>query len=484
MDEIREDKTEVMRYRDRLLSDGVIRKYSDAVIKVRAIVSGEHLGYYVRTFGCQQNEADSERIAGMAESMGYEKRENPEDASLIVINTCAVRDHAEKKALSVTGQLKKIKQERPGVIIAVCGCMVSHEKRANQIKRSYPYVDFTFGTPDLHMLPELLLSRLEGGRRSFILPPDEPPVSECIPVVRNCRYRAWVSIMFGCNNFCTYCIVPYVRGRERSRRPETIIDEIRGLVADGCREITLLGQNVNSYGRDCSFDCNFAELLRRIDAVEGDFTVRFMTSHPKDATRELIDVIAGSRHIAHQFHLPAQSGSDRILKAMNRRYTCEKYLEIIKYIREKIPDCVITSDFMVGFPGETEEDFAETLKLLSTVEYDMIYSFIYSPRELTPAAEMEQLDEKIKGERLRRMVDLQTLIADKKNSALLGATERVLCVGRSQSDRAVLEGRDYGNKIVLFEGDPGLEGNFVDVEIIDTGAFVMRGKIKESKQEV
>ncbi len=469
--------------RDRLLPEDAELKYARSVEEVRLLLKDSCPGYFIRTFGCQQNEADSERIAGMAEAMGFRPTEAPEEAKLIVVNTCAVREHAEKRALSVIGQYKHLKKQDPGIVIAVCGCMASRPEVAAKLRQSYPYVDFSFGTSELFVFPQLLLDRLKGGRRTFRPAPDEPPVAECIPVVRQSRYSAWVSIMYGCNNFCTYCVVPYVRGRERSRRPEAVLSEIGELVSSGCREITLLGQNVNSYGKDCSFDCSFAELLRRADCFDGDYILRFMTSHPKDATEELTDVIAGSRHIARQFHLPAQSGSTRILRAMNRGYTREDYLDQIRYIRSRMPDCAISTDIMVGFPGETEEDFAESLSLLSEVGYDMVFSFIYSPREGTPAARMEQIPDEVKGDRMRRLLDLQTSIASEKNMRLLEKTERVLCFGPSKTDGGMLEGRDGGNKLVLFEGDRSLEGSFVDLRITEAGAFNLRGEIcrQESK---
>ncbi|MCQ2353846.1 MAG: tRNA (N6-isopentenyl adenosine(37)-C2)-methylthiotransferase MiaB [Clostridia bacterium] len=466
-----------MKYRDTLLSPELSAERSKYVSLVKERISGTGVLAFIQTFGCQQNEADGERVAGMAVEMGYGLTSDPAAASLIVVNTCAVREHAEKKALSSVGQYKHCKKQNPDLIIAVCGCMASQEHRADELKTKYPYVDFTFGTSDLYMLPELLWKRLCGGKRMFLIPQDEPPVAEGIPVVRASTYRAWVSIMYGCNNFCSYCIVPYTRGRERSRCPDEVEKEVRGLIADGYRDITLLGQNVNSYGRDCSFDCNFAQLLARLSSIEGDYKLHFMTSHPKDATRELIDVMASSEHIARQFHLPAQSGSDRILKAMNRHYDLEKYLGIVDYIREKLPDAVLTSDIIVGFPGETEEDFEATLDMLRRVRYDMVYSFIYSPRKGTPAGRMDgQIPEEIKGERLRRLLDVQTEISNEANHRYAGRNIRVLCCGRSTNDPNMLEGRTEGNKIVLFEGPPELEGSFVNVEVTDTRPFALYGK--------
>ena len=467
-----------MKYRDITLSPEESSRRREYAALVRGKIAGTGARAFVQTFGCQQNEADSERIAGMAVEMGYELTSDPDSASLIVVNTCAVREHAEKKALSVVGQYKHCKKKNPELVIAVCGCMVSQVHRTDELKHKYPYVDFTFGTSDLYKLPELLWDRLGGGRRTFLIPTDEPPVAEDVPVVRESSYKAWVSIMYGCNNFCSYCIVPYTRGRERSRAPEQVEKEVRELVEAGYRDITLLGQNVNSYGRDCSFDCNFAGLLRRLDAIEGDYVLHFMTSHPKDATRELIDVMAAGKHIARQFHLPAQSGSDRILKAMNRHYDLEKYLGTVDYIREKMPDAVLTSDIIVGFPGETEEDFKATLDLLERARFDMVYSFIYSPRNGTPAAAMEgQIPEDEKGERLRRLLDVQNVISGEQNAKYVGSVLRVLCCGASSGDSDMLEGRTEGNKIVLFKGDKSLEGTFVNVSVTETRPFAIYGKI-------
>lgn len=466
-----------MNYRNRVISAQDAARRDACIAKVRSLNSDKALKIFINTFGCQQNEADAESVAGMAALMGYSLTDSPDIADLIVVNTCAVREHAEKKALSVIGQYKHCKKNKPSLVIAVCGCMVSQKHRADEIKMKYPYVDFTFGTSELYKFPELLAKRLEGGKRDFLLPTDEPPIAEGIAPSRSSPYRAWLSVMYGCNNFCSYCIVPYVRGRERSRDPRVIEDEFRALVKDGYRDITLLGQNVNSYGQKCTFDCNFAELLRRLSSIEGDYKLRFMTSHPKDATRELVDVMASSERIAKQFHLPLQSGSNSILKAMNRGYTVEKYLDTVGYIREKMPDVTLTSDIIVGFPGETEEDFEATLDVLRRVRYDMVYSFIYSPRSGTPAAQMaDQIPEDVKGERLRRLLELQTQIAEEKNAELLGTEQRVLCYGTSKNNDGMLEGRTEGNKIVLFKGDSALEGKYVNVKITETHPFVMYGE--------
>ena len=436
---------------------------------------------YVLTLGCQQNEADSEKLSGMAEAMGYEMSDSPDNAYLILVNTCAIREHAEKRALSFIGQYKHLKAKNPELIICVCGCMVVQEHRIRDIKMSYPYVDVVFGTSSIHTLPELVYEKMKRGKRIFKGDETEYLVAEDIPIRRVSGYRAWVSVMYGCNNFCSYCIVPYVRGRERSRAPERIVKEVRELVESGYKDITLLGQNVNSYGKDIGGDYDFADLLSEIDKIEGDYLIHFMTSHPKDATRKLIDVMSTSKHIARQFHLPMQSGSDRILKAMNRRYDFEKYVGIVDYIREKMPEAVITSDIIVGFPGETEEDFTDTLNALSRARFDMIFSFIYSRRKGTPASEMvDQVPPEVQKERFERLLALQGQISLSSNEPFVNTTVRVLCDGPSKNNGEVYSGRTEGGKIVFFEGYEELIGKFVSVEIERAEAFALYGKIKSN----
>ncbi len=439
--------------------------------------TGKDKKAYVLTFGCQQNEADSEMLAGMAREMGYAITDLPEEADLIAVNTCAIREHAEKKALSTVGQYKHLKAKNPDLIIAVCGCMVSQAHRVEEIKHRYPYVDFVFGTSSIHRFPELIVEKIRRGKRIYCPAEEKHTVAEGIPVCRKSSYRAWVSIMYGCNNFCSYCIVPYVRGRERSRKPEAVVAEVRELVAAGYKDITLLGQNVNSWGRDLGLNCDFADLLAELDRIEGDYVLRFMTSHPKDASRKLIDVMASSRHVAHQFHLPMQSGSDEILRRMNRRYNTEQYLDIVRYMREKMPDVTLTSDIIVGFPGETEEDFEGTMEMLRTVRFDMLYSFIYSPRRGTPAAEMkEQIPKEVQQARFARLLELQKQIGEEKNQTLIGNPLRVLCDGPSKGNAALYSGRTDGNKIAFFEGDGGDTGKFVLFEAERADAFSLYGK--------
>ena len=437
---------------------------------------GRRRGAFVLTFGCQQNEADSEKLAGLSETMGYEIVDAPEKADLIVVNTCAIREHAEQKALSIVGQYKHLKVKNPSLVIAVCGCMVTQEHRKDDIKFRYPYVDFVFGTSSIHRFPQLLCDKLSRGKRLYCPEEKEYLVAEGLPIRRESTYRAWVSIMYGCNNFCSYCIVPYVRGRERSREMGPIVEEVKELVARGYKDITLLGQNVNSYGKDSGYPYDFADLLAELDKIEGDFYLRFMTSHPKDADRKLIDVMANSRHIARHFHLPMQSGSDKILKAMNRHYDTARYLDIVRYLREKMPDVTITSDIIVGFPGETEEDFDGTLNMLRTVGFDMLYSFIYSPRKGTPAAEMEQIPREIQNARFDRLLALQGEIAKEKNQPLVGKPLRILCDGVSKHNPALYSGRTEGNKIAFFEGSPEDTGNFVTFVADRADAFALYGK--------
>ena len=471
----------------RILPEVEMQRQNDFRDKVKNIseskreMLGRPLMAYVQTFGCQQNEADSEKIAGMCISMGYEICSEPALADLIMVNTCAVREHAEKKALSIIGQYKHLKNAKPDMLIGVCGCMVTQEHRKENIKHSYPYVDFVLGTSSLHRLPELIYTKLQKGKRLYCPEEKEYLVAEGLPIYRESSYRAWVSIMYGCNNFCTYCIVPYVRGRERSRRPEDIISEVKELVEAGYKDITLLGQNVNSYGKDAKSEdgeiYDFADLLADIDKIEGDYKIHFMTSHPKDASHKLIDVMAGSKHVARQFHLPMQSGSDRVLKAMNRHYDTEKYLGTVEYLRKKIPDVTISSDIIVGFPGETEEDFEGTLEMLKKVRFDMTYSFIYSPRKDTPAAAMEcQIPDDIKGERFNRLLAVQNDIAFEKNKPMEGMTIRVLCDGPSKNNDDVYSGRTEGNKIVLFDGNENDIGKFVELKIVRAETFALYGE--------
>lgn len=419
----------------------------------------------VITFGCQQNVSDSERLKGMLVSMGYSITETLENADFIIFNTCAVREHAEDRVYGNIGMTKKIKQERPNTVVAVCGCMVQQETVAERIKKSYPYVDIVMGTHVLHRLPEFLYKRLNGSPRIFELSQEDNTIVEDIPIKRDGKFKGWLPIMYGCNNFCTYCIVPYVRGRERSREPEQIIAEAKQMIKDGYKDITLLGQNVNSYGKGCSHGVNFAKLLRMLNDIEGEFRIRFMTSHPKDCTVELLDTIKECEKVSHHLHLPFQSGSSRILKLMNRYYNREQYLELIKNAKERIPDVDLTSDIIVGFPGETYEDFKETLSLVKEVGFASLFTFIYSPREGTPAAIMpDPVSRKEKGEWFNELLALQEQIAKTNVNKYLGKTFRVLCDDYG-SKEGYMSGHTSGTAAIEFEADRSLLGKFVDVRV-------------------
>ena len=350
---------------------------------------GEKPVAFIRTYGCQQNVADSEKIKGMLSVSGFEFADAPDDADFILFNTCAVREHAEDRVFGNVGALKNLKRKHPQILIALCGCMMEQEHIAQRIYKSFPFVGLVFGTHSLHHFPELMYSSLVNGKRVFERGNDDNKLYEGIPVRRDGVFKGWLPIMYGCNNFCTYCIVPYVRGRERSRETDIILSEAKEMINSGYKDITLLGQNVNSYGKTLENKTDFSQLLKKIDQIDGDYWLRFMTSHPKDCSKELIDTIAEGAHISRHLHLPFQSGSDRILKAMNRHYDRKKYLEIISYAKEKIPDVSLTSDIIVGFPGETYEDFKETLSLIREVEFTSLFTFIFSPREGTPAAKMD-----------------------------------------------------------------------------------------------
>lgn len=463
----------------KIITGEEIRRQHEYISRVRAIIENEGVRQYalIRTFGCQQNEADSERLAGMAEAMGYELTEDESAADLILVNTCAIREHAELKALSITGQFKHLKAAKPQLIIGICGCMVSQEHRLSDIKNRYPYVDFLFGTGELYRFPELLYRTKDKGERFFVVEETVGNIAEGLPVKRASAFKAWLSIMYGCNNFCTYCVVPYVRGRERSRKREDVLAEARELISAGYKEITLLGQNVNSYGKDLGYDYDFADLLSDICAIDGDFIVRFMTSHPKDASKKLIDVMTENKKIARQFHLPIQSGSNTVLSRMNRRYTREAYLELIDYMREKMPNIALTTDIIVGFPGETEEDFEQTLDILSRVRYDNIYSFIYSPRRGTPAAEMEDaVPTTVQSERFSRLLELQHKISNEENQKLVGTRQRVLVEGISKNDADMYTGRCESGRLVHFASERDLTGELVDILIERAETFNVFGR--------
>ncbi len=435
----------------------------------------------VDTYGCQQNEADSEKIRGYLAEMGYGFTQDEFQADLIIVNTCAVREHAEMRVLGNVGQLNHSKKAKKGQIIAVCGCMVQQPHMAEKIRRSYPVVDMVFGPHELWRLPELMLRYLDKRKRVFEISPDDGSVAEGIPLRRDGSVKAWLSVMYGCNNFCTYCIVPYVRGRERSRRPEDVVAEARELVAAGYKDITLLGQNVNSYGKDLGLGIDFADLIAMINEIPGDFLIRFMTSHPKDATEKLFKTMAECEKCAHQLHLPVQSGSDRILKAMNRHYDSEKYLKQAELARRYMPDLVVTTDIIVGFPGETEEDFEDTVALCEKVRYDAMFTFIYSKRVGTPAAEMpDPTTREEKQRRFDRLLDTANRISAEKHAEYEGKTVKVLVDGETGKAEYNLSSRTNGGRLVHLKGSPSLIGSFINVKITGSNTWALYGEtVKE-----
>ena len=432
---------------------------------------------YIRTYGCQQNVADSEKIKGMLALSGFGFTDTPDDADFILFNTCAVREHAEDRVFGNVGALKNLKRRHPQILIALCGCMMEQEHVANRIYNSFPFVGLVFGTHSLHHFPELLYTSLVNGGRVFERGNDDKKIYEGFPVRRDGSFKGWLPIMYGCNNFCTYCIVPCVRGRERSREKDVIVSEARQMISDGFKDITLLGQNVNSYGKTLQTPVSFAELIEEIDGIDGDYWLRFMTSHPKDCSKELIDTIARGRHISKHLHLPFQSGSDRILKAMNRHYDRKRYLDIISYAKENIEGLSLTSDIIVGFPGETYEDFKQTLSLIREVEFTSLFTFIFSPRKGTPA---EKLDDPIPAEEkskwFQELLDVQEEIAAKRCSAMVGQTERVLIEGVKQKT-GELNARTSGNIIVELDGSPELTGTFQNVKITKARNWILKGEL-------
>ena len=432
---------------------------------------------FVDTYGCQQNEADSERIRGYLTEMGYGFTQDEAAADVIVINTCAVREHAEQRVLGNLGALVHVKRRHPGQLICLCGCMAQEAHVAEKIKQSFRHVDLVFGPHALWRFPEFIHTLLTQRGRVFQVAEEAGSISEGIPVVRQDRVKAWVSIMYGCNNFCSYCIVPYVRGRERSRRPEDILSEVRELARAGYKDITLLGQNVNSYGKDLPEDVDFAWLLREVNAVPGDFLIRFMTSHPKDASERLFDAMAACEKVAPHLHLPFQAGNDRVLRAMNRGYTREHYLGLIRALRARIPDIVLTSDIIVGFPGETTEEFEDTLKVLKEVRFDALFTFIYSPRPGTKAAAMP--DPATRAEKQKwfdKLLEVQNANSAKLHAAYVGKTVRVLVDGESDDENFPLASRTEGNRLVRLKGGKELIGQFIDVKVTDSNTWALYGE--------
>ena len=440
----------------------------------------KNLKYYIETWGCQMNEEDSEKLSGMLKRIGYTKTEAKEEASIILFNTCCVRENAENKVYGNLGLLKKLKKNNPDLVIGICGCMMQQKGMADKILKEFPYVDIIFGTHNSYKFPEYLNRVKTEGVQVKEIFDKETEIIEGIPVDRESSIKAFVTIMYGCNNFCTYCVVPYVRGRERSRRPEEIEKEIKELVAQGYKEITLLGQNVNSYGKGLEEEIDFAKLLRRINEIEGLERVRFMTSHPKDLTEDVIMAIKECDKLCEQIHLPVQSGSDEILKKMNRHYDREKYMSLIKKIKEEIPECSITTDIIVGFPGETEENFLDTLNLCEEVGYDSAFTFIYSRRNHTPADRMEnQVPDDVKHERFNRLVDVINKGVINGNKVYEGRTVEVLVEGPSKNDETKLMGRTRNGRLVNFPGDVSMVGKLVNVHINRAQPFSLLGEIVE-----
>lgn len=434
---------------------------------------------HLHSYGCQQNVSDGEKIMGLLALMGYTFTDSPFAADIVIYNTCAVRENAEDRIYGNIGELKHVKEQNPQMLIGLCGCMVQQEHIASKIKKSYQQVDLVFGTHALYLLPKLMYDAMKNKKRQVNLSMSASPVIENMPTVRDkTTAKANLPIMYGCNNFCTYCVVPYVRGREESRKSDDIITEFRELLQDGFKEITLLGQNVNSYGKGLDEDIDFARLLRRLNAIEGDFRIRFMSSHPKDATFELIDAIADCEKVCNHFHLPIQSGSDRILKLMNRSYTVSQYLRLVEYARKKIPDIAFTSDIIVGFPGESYEDFLETVELIKKVRFDSIFSFIYSKRVGTCAADMDDLvSDSEKTKWFSELLFEQKKIGREKYNTQIGKTYQVLVEGESRLSAEYITGRNAGYMIIDFKGDKNLIGKFVNVTVTESLGWALKGEL-------
>ena len=465
-----------MAYKRVEIPEAELARQREICDKIREGLGGARPLAFVDTYGCQQNEADSEALRGYIELMGFGFTEDENEAELIVVNTCAVRGHAEMRVLGNVGALVHAKARNPRLIVAVCGCMVQQPHMAEKIKKSFRVVDLCFGPHELWRFPELYERALRRRGRVFETSPCEGVVAEGLPVHRQGSVKAWLSIMYGCNNFCTYCIVPYVRGRERSRQPEDVVAEARRLVAAGYKDITLLGQNVNSYGKDLGSDVDFADIIREINDIPGDFLIRFMTSHPRDATEKLFRTMAECEKCAKHIHLPVQSGSSRVLKAMNRHYDREKYLSLVDMARSYMPELVLTTDIIVGFPGETAEDFDETMSLVERVRYDAMFTFIFSPREGTPAAAMpDPVSREEKQAWFDRLVETANAISGEKHREYIGKRLRVLVDGETGRGEYNLSARTNGGRLVHLKGGPELVGSFIEAEITDGNTWALYG---------
>lgn len=469
-----------MAYEKKIIDPAQIQAQRDICAEIFDIVTanGRRPLALVDTYGCQQNEADSEKLRGYLTLMGYGFTQDEYQADVIVVNTCAVREHAEMRVLGNVGALNHTKKNKPEQIIAVCGCMVQQQHMAEKIKKSYPVVDLVFGPHELWRFPELLKQVMEKHKRVFAADKSDGVMAEGIPQRRDGSVKAWLSIMYGCNNFCSYCVVPYVRGRERSRCPEDVVAEARELVEAGYKDITLLGQNVNSYGRDLGLDVDFSDLIRMINDIPGDFLIRFMTSHPKDATEKLFRTMAECEKCAHQLHLPVQSGNDRILKVMNRNYDSAKYIAQVELARSYMPDLVLTTDIIVGFPGETEEEFEDTIKLVEKVRYDAMFTFIYSKRVGTPAAEMpDPYTREDKQRHFDRLTEVANRISGEKHKEYEGKTVKVLVDGETGKEEYNLSSRTNGGRLVHLRGDKSLIGQFIQVKIVASNTWALYGEI-------
>ncbi|MEL7646825.1 MAG: tRNA (N6-isopentenyl adenosine(37)-C2)-methylthiotransferase MiaB [Sedimentibacter sp.] len=457
---------------------------SDKIIELKNkneqffILNGRRKSYHILTYGCQMNEHDSEKISGMLTSIGYEETDDEKDAELVIFNTCLIRENAELKFFGKLGEVKGLKRNKPDMMVAVCGCMMQKDEIREKLLKKFSFVDIVFGTNTIHELPGLIYNVEFKNRKSIDIVENTELIYENMPKQRKFKYKALVNITYGCNNFCTYCVVPYVRGREKSREPEEIINEVKSLAQDGCREVTLLGQNVNSYGSNLEIGFTFAQLLREIDKIEGLERIRFMTSHPKDLTDDLISAIKDCSKVCNHIHLPVQAGSNEVLRKMNRKYTREHYLDLIEKLKKEIPDIAITTDIIVGFPGETEEDFLETVDVVRKVQYDSAFTFLYSMREGTKAALMvDQIPDEVKHERFDRLLEVLYPIVLERNSQCIGKTYPVLVESTSKTSENFLTGRTEHFRLVHFKGSEDLIGSTVNVKITNVKTFHMEGEI-------
>lgn len=465
-----------------LVSDEELARQREYMQKVRAISDRRTRAplALVDTFGCQQNVADGEVLSGMLAEMGFEPTSDARAADVVLLNTCAIREHAEKRVFGELGELTHTKAANPEQVIVLCGCMAQQQRIADKVRESYRHVDLVLGPQAEWRLPELLYGVLTQHKRAFSIDDEHGRIAEGLPVRRDGTVRAWVSIMYGCNNFCSYCIVPYVRGRERSRDPEKIVAECRALIEGGYKEIYLLGQNVNSYGNDLDNGWDFADLLSAIDAIPGDYWLRFMSSQPKDATPKLFETMARCTHVANCLHLPVQSGNDRVLRAMRRPYTRAGYLDLIAQARRAMPGLVLTSDVIIGFPGETEAEAMDTVSLVREAQFDALFTFIFSPRPGTPAAEMDDpVPRAEKQTWFDRLLDVQNAYSAEKHAAYVGQTLRVLIDGESDDPAFPLACRTEGNRLVRAKGDKSKIGTFAEVRITDSNTWALYGEVAE-----